>query len=69
VVIEARGVTEPLICDGETIVVKLHGALISYLERLSNHAVASTWLTEEFYSHGIQPLLRTKKVREIAQVI
>jgi hypothetical protein len=29
VVIEARGVTEPLICDGETIVVNLHGALIS----------------------------------------
>lgn len=29
VVIEAKGVTEPLTCDGETIVVNLHGALIS----------------------------------------
>lgn len=29
VVIEAKGVTEPLIFDGETIVVNLHGALIS----------------------------------------
>jgi len=29
VVIEAKGVTEPIICDGETIVVNLHGALIS----------------------------------------
>jgi len=28
VVIEAEGVTEPLICDGETIVINLHGALI-----------------------------------------
>jgi hypothetical protein len=28
VVIEARGVTEPLTCDGETIVVNLHGASI-----------------------------------------
>jgi len=28
-VIEAKGVTEPLTCDGETIVVNLHGALIS----------------------------------------
>jgi len=27
--IEARGITEPLICDGETIVVNRHGALIS----------------------------------------
>ena len=29
VVIEAKGVTEPLVCDGETIVVNRHGALIS----------------------------------------
>jgi len=29
VVIEAKGVTEPLTCDGETIVVSRHGALIS----------------------------------------
>ena len=29
VVIEAKGVTQPLTCDGETIVVNLHGALIS----------------------------------------
>lgn len=29
VVIEAQGVTEPLTCEGETIVVNLHGALIS----------------------------------------
>ena len=29
VVFEAEGVTEPLICDGETLVVNLHGALIS----------------------------------------
>ena len=29
VVIEARGITEPLTCDGETFVVNLHGALIS----------------------------------------
>lgn len=29
VVIEARGLTEPLTCDGETLVVNLHGALIS----------------------------------------
>lgn len=29
VVIEAKGVTEPLTCDGETIIVNRHGALIS----------------------------------------
>jgi len=29
VVIEAQGVTEPLTCEGETIVVNRHGALIS----------------------------------------
>ena len=29
VVIEPKGLTEPLTCDGETIVVNLHGALIS----------------------------------------
>ena len=29
VVIEANGVTEPLVCDGETFVVNLHGALIA----------------------------------------
>jgi hypothetical protein len=28
VVIEVQGVTEPLACEGETIVVNLHGALI-----------------------------------------
>ena len=33
VVIEAKGVTEPLTCDGETIVVNLHGALISIAVR------------------------------------
>jgi CRISPR-associated protein Cas1 len=45
---------------------------------LSNHAVANTWwdpsslpswLTEECYVRRIQPLLRTKKVREIAEAI
>lgn len=29
VVIEAQGITEPLTCEGETIVVNRHGALIS----------------------------------------
>ena len=28
VVIEARGITEPVACEGETLVVNLHGALI-----------------------------------------
>ena len=45
---------------------------------LSDHAVANTWwdpkslpswLTEECYLHRIQPLLRGKKVREIAEVM
>jgi hypothetical protein len=45
---------------------------------LSNHAVANTWwdpsslpswLTEECYVQRIQPLLKTKKVREIAAAI
>src|SRR5262249_43229284 len=45
---------------------------------LRNHAVANTWwdpsslpnwLTEECYAQRIQPLLRAKKVREIAQEI
>ncbi len=45
---------------------------------LSSHAVANTWwdpsslpswLTEECYVQRIQPLLRTKKVREIAEAI
>jgi len=45
---------------------------------LSDHAVANTWwdpsslpswLTEECYVQRIQPLLRTKKVREIAEAI
>jgi len=45
---------------------------------LSNHAVANTWwnpsslpswLTEECYIQRIQPLLKTKKVREIAAAI
>src|SRR5215831_10248620 len=35
VVIEAKGVTEPPTCDGETIVVNLHGALISTTVPLS----------------------------------
>jgi hypothetical protein len=29
VLIKAQGITEPLICEGETIIVNLHGALIS----------------------------------------
>lgn len=45
---------------------------------LSDHAVANTWwepsslpswLTEQFYVEQIQPLLRGKKVREIAEVM
>jgi hypothetical protein len=45
---------------------------------LSNHAVANTWwdpsslpswLTEECYVQRIQPLLRAKKIREIATAI
>jgi hypothetical protein len=45
---------------------------------ISNHAVANTWwdpkslpgwLTEEYYVQRIQPLLRGKKVREIAEAI
>jgi hypothetical protein len=45
---------------------------------LSNHAIANTWWepsslpswwTEECYIQRIQPLLRTKKVREIAAAI
>ena len=45
---------------------------------LSDHAVANTWwspkslpswLTEECYVQRIQPLLRSKKVREIAEAI
>jgi len=45
---------------------------------LSDHAVANTWwnpstlpkwLTEEFYVEQIQPLLRGKRVREIAEVM
>jgi len=45
---------------------------------LSNHAVANTWwdpsslpswLTEECYVQRIQPLLKGKKVREIARAI
>jgi hypothetical protein len=47
-------------------------------EALSNRAVANswwepsslpTWLTEECYVQRIQPLLRGKKVREIAEAI
>lgn len=51
----------------------------AYLSKvLSNHAVANTWwnpssqpswLTEECYVQRIQPLLRTKKNREIAEAI
>jgi hypothetical protein len=29
VVIEAQGIAEPLICEGETVIVNIHGALIS----------------------------------------
>jgi hypothetical protein len=29
VVIKAQGIAEPLICEGETIIVNIHGALIS----------------------------------------
>jgi hypothetical protein len=45
---------------------------------LSDHAVANTWwdpkslpswLTEEYYVQKIQPLLRGKKVREIAELM
>ena len=35
VVIAVKGLSEPLICDGETIVVNLHGALISSTVPLS----------------------------------
>jgi hypothetical protein len=47
-------------------------------KRISDHAVANTWwepkslpswLTEEFYVQKIQPLLRDKKVREIAEAM
>jgi CRISPR-associated endonuclease Cas1 len=47
-------------------------------KRISDHAVANTWwdpkdlpswLTEECYVQRIQPLLRSKKVREIADVM
>jgi hypothetical protein len=33
--IKAQGITEPLICEGETIIVNLHGALISTSVELS----------------------------------
>jgi hypothetical protein len=45
---------------------------------LSDHAVANTWweqssipdwLTEQFYIQQIQPLLKGKKVREIAEAM
>lgn len=35
VLIKAQGVTEPLVCEGETIIVNLHGALISTSAALS----------------------------------
>ena len=35
VVIKARGIAEPLTCEGETIIVNLHGALISTAVALS----------------------------------
>jgi len=47
-------------------------------KKISDHAVANTWwdpkslpswLTEECYVQRIQPLLRGKKVREIAQLL
>jgi hypothetical protein len=34
VIVEAQGLSEPLTCEGETIVVNLHGALISTSLRL-----------------------------------
>lgn len=33
--IKAQGITEPLICEGETVIVNLHGALISTAVALS----------------------------------
>jgi hypothetical protein len=33
--IKAQGITEPLICEGETVIVNLHGALISTSVALS----------------------------------
>lgn len=47
-------------------------------KRISDHAVANSWwdpknlpgwLTEEYYVQRIQPLLRGKKVREIAEAM
>lgn len=47
-------------------------------KRISDHAVANTWwdpkslpgwLTEEYYVQRIQPLLRSRKVREIAEAM
>jgi len=47
-------------------------------ENLSDHAVANTWwdpsslpswLTEECYLQRIQPLLRSRKVRDIAEAM
>jgi len=35
VVIEGEGITEPLTCEGETVVVNLHGAMISTSVTLS----------------------------------
>jgi hypothetical protein len=35
VVIEAQGIAEPLVCTGETIIVNMHGALISSSVALS----------------------------------
>lgn len=35
VLIKAQGITEPMICEGETIIVNLHGALISTSVALS----------------------------------
>jgi hypothetical protein len=34
VIVEAQGLSEPLTCEGETIIVNLHGALISTSVRL-----------------------------------
>jgi len=36
VLIKAQGIAEPLICEGETIIVNLHGALISTAVALSS---------------------------------
>lgn len=57
---------------------KTHRVKARISKKISDHAVANTWwdpntlpswLTEECYVQRIQPQLRTKKVREIAEAI